>query len=181
MNIKRIVVPVDFSDHSLRALDFAADLAEPFGSELVVIFALEPMVNLMPDYGGAQSSAVAELLDQQRHTGQAELARMERRYARRGITLRTLMPFGRPSQAIVDTARELKADLIIMATHGRSGVSRMLMGSVAERVVRTAACPVLTLHAGDARTAQRRSTKGPRVRELARAARAPKVHAVSRR
>src|SRR5262249_57564941 len=61
MNIKRIVVPVDFSDHSLRALDFAADLAEPFGSELVVIFALEPMVNLMPDYGGGPSRARAGL------------------------------------------------------------------------------------------------------------------------
>jgi universal stress protein A len=180
MKFKRIVVPVDFSDNSMRALDFAADLAQPFGADPVAIFALEPMVNLMPDYGGAQTSAVAELLDQQRRTGQAELARMEQRYARRGIKLRTLMPFGRPSQAIVDTARGLKADLIVMATHGRSGVSRMLMGSVAERVVRTAACPVLTLHAGDARAARRRSTKATRVHDIASAARARKVRAGGR-
>src|SRR5262249_57402806 len=79
MNIKRIVVPVDFSDHSLRALDFAADLAEPFGSELVVIFALEPMVNLMPDYGGAPTHPPAEALRQQRHHPPAEPAPNGRR------------------------------------------------------------------------------------------------------
>ena len=157
MKIKRIVVPVDFSANSMRALDFAADLAKPFGAELVALFAVEPLVNMMPDYGGAQTSAVAELLEEQRRSGSAELARIEKRYRRRGIKLRTLMATGRSSEVIADTAKRLNADLVVMATHGRTGVSRLLMGSVTQKVVRAAPCPVLTLHAGDMSGARRRA------------------------
>jgi len=150
MKFKRIVVPVDFSDSSQRALQFAADLSKPFGAELIVLYVVEPVLYVVPDYSGAQSSALAQLARDQMQAARAELARIERRYARRRIKLRTQIGNGRPAQVIVDAAKQAKADLIVMATHGRSGVSRLVMGSVAERVVRTATCPVLTLHSAAA-------------------------------
>jgi nucleotide-binding universal stress UspA family protein len=154
MNIKRVLVPIDFSSSSLRALEFAVDLAKPFKAELVMLFAVEPILYVVPDYGGAQSAAMADALDAQRRTARAELARLERRYAQRGLKVRPVMETGRASQVIADAAKRLKADLIVMSTHGRTGVSRLLMGSVTERVVRTATCPVLTLHAAAGRAAR---------------------------
>ncbi len=161
MRIKRILVPIDFSPSALQALEFATSFAKPFTAELQLLFVVEPVFYLVPDYAGAQSAAMAEALDAQRRTARAEFARLEQRYAKRGITLRTLLETGRASQAIVDTAQRLKADLIVMATHGRTGVSHFLMGSVAERVVRTATCPVLTLHGRPRRSARLRGSLPP--------------------
>jgi nucleotide-binding universal stress UspA family protein len=159
MKFKRIVVPVDLSSSSLQALEFAADLAKPFDAELIALFVIEPVLYVVPDYSGAQSSALAELASDQRRLGRAELARIERRYARRRVRLRGEILNGLPAAVIVDAAKRAKADLIVMATHGRTGVSRLLMGSVAERVVRTATCPVLTLHPAAAPATRRRSAR----------------------
>jgi len=163
MKINRILVPVDYSPGSLQALKYAADLAKPLGAELLALAVVEPILFVVPDYAGAQSSTLAELINEQRRAARAELARLERRYAKRGVRLRPLVLIGRPSTAINETATRLKADLIIMATHGRTGVSRLLMGSVTERVVRTATCPVLTLRT-DARPrrAAARRRRNPR-------------------
>jgi nucleotide-binding universal stress UspA family protein len=147
MKIKRILVPIDFSPQSLQALDFAVDLAKPFRAALHVLLVIEPVAYVVPDYAGAQNAALVEVLEEQRRSGRAELARLGKRYAKRGVALRTLLQTGQPYQVIADEARRSKADLIVMATHGRTGLSRLLTGSVAERVVRTATCPVLTLHA----------------------------------
>ena len=146
MKIKRILIPVDFSPSSLEALDFAVALAQPFKAELLLLSVIEPVLYVVPDYGGAQSSALAESMNQQRQSAQIELVRLERACRKRGLKVRTLLQIGAPARLIVDTAAKTKADLIVMATHGRTGVSRLLMGSVAERVVRTASCPVLTFH-----------------------------------
>jgi nucleotide-binding universal stress UspA family protein len=159
MKFKRIVVPVDFSSSSLQALEFAANLAKPFNAELVVPFVIDAPLYVVPDYSGAQSSALAQLARDQRLSARAELTRIERRYARRRVRLRTEILHGRPAAVIVDTAKRAKADLIVMATHGRAGVSRLVMGSVAERVVRTASCPVLTLHAAVAPATRKRSAR----------------------
>ena len=156
MKIKRILVPIDFSPGSLQALEFAVSLAKPFMAELVLLFVIEPVLYLVPDYAGAQSAALADALDAQRRTARAEFARLERRYGKRGLKLRALLETGRASQTIADTAKRLKVGIIVMATHGRTGVSHLLMGSVAERVVRTAPCPVLTLHASPVRRATKR-------------------------
>ena len=151
MKIKGILVPVDFSPGSLQALAYAADLAKAFRAELQALFVVEPVLFVVPDYAGAPSNALIDLINEQRRTARAELARLEQRYARRGVKVRGLIQTGRPYEAIGDCAKRSKADLIVMATHGRTGVSRLLMGSVTERVVRTAPCPVLTLHT-DTRT-----------------------------
>jgi nucleotide-binding universal stress UspA family protein len=159
MKIKRILVPVDFSTGSLQALDYAVDLAKPFGAELQLLFVLEPILLVAPDYASGQSSALAELINEQRRNARTELENLQARCAKRGIKVRGAMLSGRAADAIGSAAKRLKADLIVMATHGRTGVSRLVIGSVTERVVRTATCPVLTLHANPRRTARRPRTK----------------------
>jgi nucleotide-binding universal stress UspA family protein len=143
--IKRILVPLDFSPPSLKALDYAADFAKPLGAELCALFVIEPIYYAVPDLAGAAAGAVGGLLEEQRKSAKQQLERLQARYARRQVKLRTLLQTGTPYQAITDAAKSLKADIIIMSTHGRTGVSHLLLGSVAERVVRSAACPVLTI------------------------------------
>jgi nucleotide-binding universal stress UspA family protein len=160
MKLKRILVPVDFSTHSLRALDYAVELAKPFKAELAVLCVIEPIYYTVPDFAAA-GAALTGLLDEQRKGGRAQLLRLERRYAKRSITLRGLLQTGTPHQAICDTAKRLKTDLIVMATHGRTGLLHVLMGSVAERVVRAASCPVLTLRAAGAGRRRRAARREP--------------------
>jgi nucleotide-binding universal stress UspA family protein len=163
MQIQRILIPIDFSPSSLEALEFAVDFAKPFRAELLALAVIEPVYYVVPDYGAAHSAALTDLLAEQRRRARVELARLAQRYVKRRIGLRTLLQTGSPHQVIADTAKKAKADLILMATRGRTGLSRLFTGSVAERVVRTAHCPVLTLHAAEAsaRTA-RRAPKRPR-------------------
>ena len=149
MAIKRILVPVDFSDGALQALDYAAGLARPSGAELVVLFVVEPVYYATPaDMYGA-STNLSMLLEEQQRIGREQLARLARRLEKRKLKSRTVLETGVPYQVITDTASKQKADLIVMATHGRTGLSHLLMGSVAERVVRTAVCPVLTVRGYD--------------------------------
>ena len=143
--IQRIQVPVDFSPASLKALDYAADFAKPLGAGLSVLFVIEPIYYAVPDLAGAAAGTAVGLLEEQRASGKRQLERLQARYAKRRIKLRTLMQTGTPYQTIVDAAKSLKANLIVMSTHGRTGVSHLLLGSVAERVVRSATCPVLTI------------------------------------
>lgn len=167
MLIKRILVPVDFSPNSLAALDYAVEFSKPFKAEIALLFVVEPIYYTVPDFAGGASPAMAALLDEQIRSGRAQLLRLEQRYSRRRLKMRALLQTGTPHQAIVDTANQIKADLIIMATHGRTGVSHLLLGSVSERVVRAATCPVLTLRPGQkgVRARKRPSDKKKRTRK----------------
>lgn len=160
MTIKRILVPVDFSKPALAALEYAVVFAKPFKARLTVLFVVEPIYSAAPGFGDGATAAMATLLDQQRQSARAQLVRLEQRYAKRRVQLRALLQTGAPHRAIADAAQQMKADMIVMATHGRTGLSHFLMGSVAERVVRSAPCPVLTLRAasGVRRAPPRRQT-----------------------
>jgi nucleotide-binding universal stress UspA family protein len=151
MAIKRILVPVDFSDDSLRALQYAKDFATPFKAELVLLYVVEPIYYATPADMYATSPNLALLIDEQRRSGKAQLARLEAKLAKGRRKVRGVLKAGSPAQVIVDTAKRLKADMIIMSTHGRSGLAHVLLGSVAERVVRGASCPVLTVRRGTSR------------------------------
>jgi nucleotide-binding universal stress UspA family protein len=153
--IKRIVVPVDFSPYSLKALDYAAEWARSFRAELHAVFVVETIYFAAPGAG----TAVDAFITAQKAHAAAELLKLERRYARRRITLRTAVLSGSPAAAIRESCIRLGTDLIVIATHGRTGISHLLLGSVAEQVIRTAPCPVLTLRPGGAR---RRRTVRPR-------------------
>jgi universal stress protein A len=163
MKIKRILVPTDFSDHSLKSLDYAVDFARSqHGAELLIVHVVEPIrhTRLIPD--------VSEILEQQRTDAAERIAALERRVRRHYPRCRSEVHFGVPYQAIADVAEKSKADLIIIATHGHTGLAHLLLGSVAERVVRIAKCPVLAVHTLKPPAAARRSH---RPRPTTRAAR----------
>jgi nucleotide-binding universal stress UspA family protein len=145
MKLKRILVPTDLSKESLQAIGYAIDLGKPHGSEVVILYVLEP-VNFLPA-GEVMGPGpdLSLLMGEQRRWAKSELERLSQRLTRSGIKHRTLIGSGVASKEVTEAAAKLKADLIVMTTHGRTGVSHLLLGSVAEKVVRGAPCPVLTL------------------------------------
>jgi nucleotide-binding universal stress UspA family protein len=128
---------------------------------LTVLFVVEPIYFATPGDLYGTSANLGMLLEEQRRTAREELKKLDDRLKKRGINVKTVLGAGVPHEVIVETAKARKAELIVMATHGRSGLSHLLMGSVAEKVVRSAGCPVLTVRAGDAKkpTAGRGKTK----------------------
>jgi nucleotide-binding universal stress UspA family protein len=153
MNIRRILVPTDFSEAAEPALDYAVGLARSFGAELVLFHALEPLVF------GEGAVAFGSVMDQLEQAAHAQLQRRVTRLKARGLKVRGMAGNGSTARLISDTAGKLRIDLIVMGTHGRGAFSRMLIGSVAEKVVRTAMCPVLTVRPRKSPT--RRAKKRP--------------------
>ena len=142
-SLKRIVVPVDFSPSSFGALRFAREWAVRFGSEICLLHVLEPATN----FGLLGSEAIVpappppdcgELI-------RAELERIAHKQFPDSTKVSVAVRYGIPYDEIVTAAQEMAADLIVISTHGRSGLSRAMMGSTAERIVRHATCPVLTV------------------------------------
>ena len=159
--IRKILVPIDFSPASHEALEYAVDLAKLVKSELVVLHVVETVQYATPaDLFGAAAN-LGMLEQEQRRAAERELGRVEARLRKRRVKARSMLGTGSPARTIVSTARRLKAGLIVMATHGRTGLTHLLMGSVAERVVRTAENPVLTLRP-KRRAARRAPASRPR-------------------
>jgi nucleotide-binding universal stress UspA family protein len=147
MRLERILVPTDFSAFSLQALNDAIDLGKPFKARIILLHSMEPIyfASSADLYGPPTNLAV--LVEEQRRGAQEQLAGLARGIEKRGLLVQTVLVCGTPHAEIVGAAKKQGADLIVMSTHGRSGFSHLLMGSVAERVVRGAACPVLTVRA----------------------------------
>ncbi|HXX69353.1 MAG TPA: universal stress protein [Polyangiaceae bacterium] len=137
-----ILVATDFGKPAARATQLAAALAEAFGAKLTLlfVFSVPPTMGLV---GGPLP--IEELRARARKTLDAETARLEERLP--GVT--SLMRTGSPWEEILQEAKELGADLIVLGTHGRQGLPRALIGSVAERVLRMASIPVLTVAAAE--------------------------------
>ncbi len=154
MAIKRILVPVDFSPDALNALAYARDFAKLFDAELLLLYVVEPIYYATPTDMYATSANVAMLLDEQRHAAAQQLERLGAEMRKARQPFRTMVKTGAPAHTIIDTAKSGRADMVIMATHGRTGLAHVLMGSVAEKVVRGAGCPVLTVR----RTTSKRGT-----------------------
>ena len=137
MNARKILFPTDFSAASQEALRWATALARDSGATITIMHVEEPPMA----YGGGEMYVGVEESDRE------EL----RRTLVEVVPTDPQIPFehkllvGDPATAIVDTADEENADFIVMGTHGRTGLTRLLMGSVAESVIRRAKCPVLTI------------------------------------
>jgi nucleotide-binding universal stress UspA family protein len=136
--LKKILVPVDFSKCSAKALEYAVPFARQFGSELVLLHVIPPAVMLQTSEFATQGiyesmEAAKESLERMRQSVGDE------------ISSRSLVRNGSPHVEIIDAAKELDIDLIILSTHGRTGLAHILLGATAERVVRRAGCPVLVV------------------------------------
>lgn len=143
---KIILVPTDFGEPSEAALDTAIEYAKVFGSEIVLMHAYEIPIVGFPD--GAVV-ATAELTSRLLEGAQAGLDRQIKSREGLGVRIRGVIKQGDAYRMVNETAEEVGAGLIALGTHGRKGLSRALIGSVAEKVVRTAQVPVLAVHTGD--------------------------------
>lgn len=142
-DVKRILVPLDFSKPSMRTLPFAREWAERFGSEICLIHVIEPNKKFVA-FESDPFTPPIPVKNQGGHAG-TELEKLAREYLPDSIRVTVLVREGVPYDQIVAAAQELQVDLIIVATEGHGFLSRALVGSTAERVVRHASCPVLTL------------------------------------
>jgi nucleotide-binding universal stress UspA family protein len=142
-SIKSILVPIDFSETSQRALDYAIDLATTFGATVTLVHAFEIPIYGFPDgILVAPADAAARLAQ----AAQAGLTAALEARSDRGVKLDAVLRDGRPWDEINAVAEERNIDLIVVGTHGRHGLARALLGSVAEKVIRTALRPVLLIH-----------------------------------
>jgi universal stress protein A len=140
--ITSILVPTDFSKHSESALAYAIPLARQFGAKLTLLHVIEPIAT--PDF----EVAFPLHLENEKAKAMCEgvLTRTAEKMALEPQLLdRKLVRFGRPYNEIANAARTLKVDLIVIATHGYTGLKHTFLGSTAERVVRHAPCPVLVV------------------------------------
>jgi nucleotide-binding universal stress UspA family protein len=147
MEIHHILAPTDFSDHSKKALDYASGLAEKFGAKLSLLHVVE--IPPYPVEGYAPPSLAAQFLEDLERQASEDLARWLPEGAAQNVEVTRTVVVGSPYRKILETAEAEGVDLIVMATTGRTGLGRLVMGSVAERVVRHAACPVLTIRMHD--------------------------------
>ena len=140
--IKRILVPTDFGETADAALAYAIELATRLGARISLVHVLED-----PDDQRIYSGLYVPVPPEMRADIVADVTRQleQRRPAKGDPEVTAEILSGGTAKAIVAGARERAADLVVMGTHGRRGVAHMLLGSVAERVVRTAECPVLTV------------------------------------
>ncbi len=147
--IRRILHATDYSPASRPALRTAIDLARALRGELLVVHVLSPVV--VPVLAGEvylPPATYDELERSARAAAQRHLDRVAQRAKQAGARVSKRLIEGSPvADRIVRAARALRADLIVMGTHGRTGVTRVVLGSVAARVVATASCPVLTVRA----------------------------------
>lgn len=141
--IKKVLVPIDFSDYSKSSMKYAADFAKHFNASLILIYVIEPIV-YPPDFSMGQIAIPSPGLEMDKRANE-ELDKLAEKEIPSDVTVKKIIKTGKPFVEIIETAAEEDVDLIIIATHGHSGVEHILFGSTAEKVVRKAPCPVLTL------------------------------------
>lgn len=142
IQVRTILVPIDFSSHADAVLEWAAHLAKEHGSKLVLLHAYHLPVDfqqlegayLPPDFWAQVKADAAENLD-----------KAAKPLRDRGLTVETVVREGYPATAIEEEARDRGVDLVVIGTKGHSGLKHLLLGSVAERVVQKAPCPVLAV------------------------------------
>jgi nucleotide-binding universal stress UspA family protein len=149
---KHILVPTDLSEGAERALDYACELARTLGAEIHLLNVIGIPALGVPEMGLAMTTTMIDQLVVDNQTAIDNLAQARCASSRIG---RVLVRTGDARDVINQTALELGADLIVMGTHGRRGLSRALLGSVTETVVRTAPCAVLTVRLNDDKDRER--------------------------
>jgi universal stress protein A len=141
LKIRNILVPVDFSENASEALKSASELATQMGARITLIHVIEP-----PPLMSGYEALPYKVSDKQlAMTAQTELEALAVRFVNPAVETKGVLRKGKPHHEIVKAARELNADLLVISTHGYTGLKHTLLGSTAERVVRHARCPVLVL------------------------------------
>ena len=150
MQIRSILLPTDFSECDNYARSYAASLARKFGASIIAVHVIEPMVPTVGYSGMTEPLPIADIADQLETSAERELPRIAECEDCVGLEIEEVIVHGEAAAEIVRVAKEKSADLIVLSSHGRTGLGRILFGSTAEAVVRHAACPVLVVKPGKA-------------------------------
>jgi nucleotide-binding universal stress UspA family protein len=139
--VKKILVPTDGSEHSIHAAEYAISIAKMMNAQIIVVYVVDEVV--LDQIGKITEREGAERELKEDGSGYvkyiADLAERE------GVAASSLIEEGRPFERVVHLAKDFNVDLIVMGTYGRRGADRILIGSVAERVIEYASCPVLVV------------------------------------
>jgi universal stress protein A len=139
LSLRRILVPIDFSKNARQALRYAIPLAAQFDARVTLLHVVEPVV---------YPTEMAIVVMNQKlalNASRRHLAELGQKLVPEKLRGKMIVRGGQPYFEITEVARETKADLIVLTTHGYTGIKRVLMGGTAERIVRHAPCPVLTV------------------------------------
>jgi nucleotide-binding universal stress UspA family protein len=145
MQIRSILLPTDFSDCGNYALSYAASLARTFGASIICVHVIEPIVPTVGYSGMTEALPIADITDQLEYSAERELPKLAEREECAGLEVEQMIVHGEAASEIVRVAKERNVDLIVVSSHGRTGLGRILFGSTAEAVVRHASCPVLVV------------------------------------
>jgi nucleotide-binding universal stress UspA family protein len=143
IRLQRILLPTDFSEYSATATRYACELATRFDAELHLLHTLEIHTSSTPDFG--MGLALPRSIKESRAAAEKCLTGILDPNWSTGRTVIQAVVEGSPKVEIIRYARNQDIDLIVLSTHGRTGLPHVILGSVAENVVRTACCPVLTV------------------------------------
>lgn len=147
IEVRSILVPIDFSEHSRKALQYAIPFAEQFKASIDLLYVVEPTV-YPADFSFGQV-AFPSVEDELRQRGSQELELLIEKEIGKRVRARAVVRTGKAFNEIDQYAKDESTDLIIIATHGHSGMEHVLFGSTAEKVVRYAPCPVLVVRMGE--------------------------------
>lgn len=145
IEMKRICVATDFSKPANRAFQYALVFAGQFKAELHLLHVIEDIIPTVPEPGLAMLPT-QEIMNSLRKASEDGMKKVLAEHDAKGIAVKQVIREGVPFREVCDYAKKESIDLVIVGTHGRSGLTHLLLGSVAERVVRSAPCPVLTVH-----------------------------------
>jgi len=143
MQIKTILFPTDFSNGARAAMDHAISLAKDYQAKLILLYVIQDIS--IAEWYIPSSISAGELIEDMQKSAWQEMDKWIAEVTKQVKDVEKMVVRGVPFVEIIQTAKERNADLIIIGTHGRTGIDHMLFGSTAEKVVRKAACPVLTV------------------------------------
>jgi universal stress protein A len=144
IHIQKILCPIDFSAPSRNALRYANEFAKAMNAKITVMHVIQPQ----PIAADVNVPYVPLEIDLEKNAKE-DLEQIVKEEVQEGVLVEQVMAFGLPSDCVIAQAQKENVDLIILGTHGRTGISRLLMGSTAENVIRHAACPVLVVKASE--------------------------------
>jgi nucleotide-binding universal stress UspA family protein len=145
MEVRSILLPTDFSDCGNYALAYATSLARKFEASIICVHVIEPIVPSVGYSGMTEPLPIADISDQLEVSAEHELPKFAECEECAGLEVEELIVHGEAASEIVRVAKDRQVDLIVISSHGRTGLGRMLFGSTAEAVVRHATCPVLVV------------------------------------
>lgn len=145
MQINSILLPTDFSECGDYALPYATSMARTFGASLLCVHVIEPMVPTLGYSGMTEPLPLADISEQLQDSAGRAMPKLAGREECAGLDIEELIVHGEAAAEIVRVAKDRNVDLIVVSSHGRTGLGRMLFGSTAEAIVRHASCPVMVV------------------------------------